>query len=120
MIFYVIVNHFTRESNGCGLTIGNIVSIFAAIAALVSLGLAIYIGLKHPKEKRSRHCNWIAYGLIAFWVLIPPVYFWLDWLYMTAPADREMTVHTHDLARNIWLALVVVLAGILEIKWPKG
>ena len=119
MTFQVIVNHSTHEFDGHSLTLGNIASILAAMAALVSLGLAAYIRMEHPKKERSPFWSRFACGLIGFWMLLPPVYFWLDWLYWTAPGDREMTVHTHDLARNIWLALVVALAAILEIKWLK-
>lgn len=53
--------------------------------------------------------------LIGFWAVVPPLFFWLDWVLFCsrlAPSDpaREVAKHTHDLSRNIWLALVGVLA----------
>jgi hypothetical protein len=51
--------------------------------------------------------------IVAFWALIPPGFFWLDWVYFCtgmSDADRKIVKHTHDLARNIWIALVGVLA----------
>jgi hypothetical protein len=59
--------------------------------------------------------------LIGFWVIAPPVFFWVDWVaFLPAQADRDVAKHTHDLARNIWLALVGILAVLFAVKFPGG
>jgi len=60
--------------------------------------------------------------LIGFWALVPPVFLWTDWVGFR-PADqndKENAKHTHDLSRNIWLALVAVLTVLFNIKWTGG
>jgi hypothetical protein len=57
--------------------------------------------------------------VIGFWAIVPPLFFWIDWvMFLPGEADREVAKHTHDLSRNIWLALVVTLALIFEVKLP--
>jgi hypothetical protein len=34
--------------------------------------------------------------------------------------EREVAKHTHDLSRNIWVALVAVLAILFAVKMPLG
>lgn len=50
--------------------------------------------------------------LVAAWAILPPAFFWLDWVGFcrnaTAP-ERDAAKHTHDLSRNIWLGLLGVL-----------
>jgi len=65
------------------------------------------------------------YIVLAVWTLIPPMYFWFDWEYLCKnipknERDQEVArvTHTHELARNVWLALVVVLAYAFGVKWP--
>jgi len=63
--------------------------------------------------------------LVCFWGLVPPLFFWLDWVVLcsTLPANdaqRDVAKHTHDLARNIWVALVAILAVAFAIKIPGG
>jgi hypothetical protein len=45
-----------------------------------------------------------------------------EWVYyrdqITAKDDRDELQHTHDLARNVWLALVVVLVVLFNLEWP--
>lgn len=51
--------------------------------------------------------------LVALWVLGPPVFFWVDWVVFCrdlSKDEKDAAKHTHDLSRNIWLALVAVLA----------
>jgi hypothetical protein len=55
--------------------------------------------------------------VVAFWAVVPPMFFWLDWVYFCrkmkfdAP-ERDVAIHTHDLSRNIWLGLVFALSLI--------
>ena len=64
-----------------------------------------------------------AYILLGFWALIPPIWFFLEWVFLrkylvNENRKKEDIKYTQGLARNIWIALVVVLAAILGIKWP--
>jgi hypothetical protein len=61
--------------------------------------------------------------LIGFWGLVPPLFFWVDWVWLCsylAPNDpeREVAKHTHDLSRNIWIALVAILAILFAVRFP--
>jgi hypothetical protein len=50
--------------------------------------------------------------LVAFWIVGPPVYIWAEWVLFAGNMtkdDRETAKHTHDLARNIWLAVAAVI-----------
>jgi hypothetical protein len=58
------------------------------------------------------------YIITGFWVIMPPIWFWTEWAWISARIDadeRDRIKHPHDLARNIWLALVAILVGLLEI-----
>jgi hypothetical protein len=57
--------------------------------------------------------------LIGAWVAVPPIWFFFEYYLWPPSADKdERTRHFHDLSRNLWLALVVILAAIMEIKFP--
>jgi hypothetical protein len=57
--------------------------------------------------------------LVAAWVAAPPLWFFFEYLIWPPPAaEAERTRHFHDLARNLWIALVVILAAIMKIKFP--
>jgi hypothetical protein len=58
-------------------------------------------------------------AVAAFWVAAPPLWFFFEYVvWPPPPADDERTRHFHDLARNLWLALVVILAAMMELKFP--
>jgi hypothetical protein len=63
------------------------------------------------------------YVLVGAWALGPPIYFL--WEFSSRfpegageSAEAERVKYLQELARNVWLALVLVLAAILGIKWP--
>ena len=62
--------------------------------------------------------------LIGIWVIAPPIFFWADWVcYSGAFKDegsRDLAKHTHDLSRNIWLALIVLLAYMFDVPLLGG
>jgi len=92
-----------------------VMAVISTVLALASLFIAFMIR-GEPKGVRELH----AQILVGFWALIPPVWFLLEWGCFTGPAETEHVKHCHELARNIWLALVVILAVIAGIKWPLG
>ena len=92
---------------------GKVASYIAGPLALISLILALLIKHRWTDLRES-----LGYTMLALWVLGPPVWFWVEWVFLSRDQDGQRLKHTHDLARNIWLALVVVLAAILKIEWP--
>lgn len=53
---------------------------------------------------------------LAFWIFVPPLFFWIDWVFFCnglQADEREIAKHTHDLSRNIWLALVAILGYVV-------
>jgi hypothetical protein len=91
-----------------------VMSWLSAIVAIVSLVAAIVVRSCYPNMKTD-----VGYPILALWFLGPPVWFWTEWILFSPSFDekeRDRVKHLHDLARNIWLALVVVLAAILEIS----
>jgi len=83
------------------------VGALAAILGPVSLFVALKQSIAF--DFCSRAC--LGRSMLAFWLLIPPVFFWLDWVVFSrnfTPARREVAQHTHDLRRNVWLAPVVI------------
>jgi hypothetical protein len=85
----------------------------ALVLALASLGAAWLL------RTSIYRISW-GYPLVAAWVAIPPVYFLLEYVLLPPSAgfEDERVRHMHDLGRNIWLALVVLLANLLNITWP--
>jgi hypothetical protein len=94
---------------------GRTASYVAAGFAVLSLGMAFGIRFLWPDLRES-----VGYVILGAWVIGPPVWFWTEWVFLSDGQNPERLKHTHDLARNIWLALVVVLAVILGVKWPLG
>jgi hypothetical protein len=98
------------------------------IAGVLSIGLA-YWSLRRALDPSSTFGAWTHDGLgkflIGFWALVPPLFFWVDWVWLCTylPAgdpEREVAKHTHDLSRNIWLALVGILAVLFALRIPGG
>ncbi len=87
----------------------------SAVLALISLYLAFQL---RPKNKQDPEEE--AYFLLAFWAVVPPTWFLVEYVFWPPldGRDDERTKHLHDLSRNIWLALIVVLAAIMRVQWP--
>ena len=84
--------------------------IISATCALLSLLLGILEGE-----------TWKKVGPFALgaWTLLPPIFFWVDWTFFCDDLDKDELAavkHTHDLARNIWLALIGVLVVLLKFQ----
>jgi hypothetical protein len=91
----------------------------AAIGAVASLLFALrYFGTQDVARRKE-----LGQLIIGFWVLIPPIFFWVDWVFFCRGLSAQAldgAKHTHELSRNIWLALIVALIAAFEIKWPTG
>jgi hypothetical protein len=87
------------------------ISLLSVIVGVGSLAYAVCVGQNAPDATKRI--------LVGFWLLAPPIYFWLDWhvLCRNIPSDNTDSVkHIHDLSRNIWVALVVVLIALFNIQ----
>jgi len=81
-------------------------------AATISVVVAIALRLQWPTEKKL-----FSYILVGAWTLVPPIWFLYDWCKFE-PKDASNFEHfkySQELARNIWLALIVVLAAITGV-----
>jgi hypothetical protein len=95
----------------------------STILALLSIAWAICHRLQTCKcvwsYKSPTGDDWPSKIVILFWVALPPLWFFFEWIILCPNLlkdERERIAHTHDLARNVWLALVVFLAVILGVK----
>jgi hypothetical protein len=73
---------------------------------------------------------WVAMVVIGSWALLPPIFFWIDWVWFFERGDdqtildparaarRDIAKHSHDLARNIWLGLLGILYVLFALKLP--
>jgi hypothetical protein len=105
-----IVNRLDESIGGKG------VAYIATILAIISVALSLWI-------RGKCQWQWLGLALLLFWSLAPPIWFFLEWIYLDPKkrdSTREYIMHLHDLSRNIWLAFVVVLAMILGIKLSPG
>jgi hypothetical protein len=98
------------------------------VGVLISVVLG-YWSLRKALNSSSTFGPWtheqLGQLLIGFWALVPPLFFWVDWVLLCSylpPGDplRDVAKHTHDLSRNIWLALVAVLAILFAVRFPGG
>jgi hypothetical protein len=68
-------------------------------------------------------CNPLKPSIVGVWVLLPPIWFWVEWVWVSRQIDekeRERIKHMHDLARNIWIALLAILVGLFDIDVFKN
>lgn len=92
----------------------NWVNRVAAAISIVIGTLSLLVALRYGPE--TSKC--LKYAIVGFWVIAPPIYFWSDWVFLckNIPTSKTDAVkHVHDLSRNIWLALVVVLIALFEL-----
>ena len=91
---------------------------FGSIAGLLLAFISVLIGVLDCSTVLDIP-NGLAFLIVGFWVIVPPVFLWLDWiLYCLKIGDerfRDDAQHTHNLARNIWLALVLILVSLFDL-----
>jgi len=82
-------------------------NIFCGIASVLLAAGSLWFGTRGLCPESGPY-------VVAFWVLVPPIFFWIDWVWfsseLNSPTKREFAKHTHDLARNIWIAFAGILA----------
>jgi hypothetical protein len=80
----------------------------AVVFAVISLLLLLFKG--HMSKDTA---DTVGKFLVAVWAILPPAFFWYDWVYLCdglSPPALDFAKHTHDLARNIWIGLLGVVA----------
>lgn len=101
-------------------------NLVAAIASFVLALVSLVLGLYSQKWFGAATDDHVGKFVVGFWVIFPPVYFWLDWSWLCRDVkvqDKDSLAalkHTHDLSRNVWLAFVVVLALLFGWKLPSA
>lgn len=97
-------------------------NIFNWIFGVASVVVAIW-SISLAMDPVSTIFSWdhkkTGYALVALWGLAPPVFFWVDWVWFCRGLTKDqldVAKHTHDLSRNIWLALLAFLAILFEVK----
>lgn len=67
--------------------------------------------------------GWIGPTIVGLWTVLPPLYLWVDWVVYADDTKEnpghDFVKHNHDLARNIWLGLVVLLSGLFKVTLFK-
>jgi hypothetical protein len=95
---------------------------WAAVISIILLCLSVYCAYyirshNWPAASRELWGRWI----VGAWALGPPLFFWADWIWGTRDMkgeELENVKYSQEVGRNIWLAVVVVIAAIFGIKWP--
>lgn len=66
---------------------------------------------------------WIGPLIVGLWIVFPPLYLWIDWAVYAEETKthpgHDYVKHNHDLARNIWVGLVVLLSGLYKVTLFK-
>ena len=86
----------------------------STILAAVSVVLAVLIRINLTGDIKEM----VAYLLVGGWALIPPLWFIYEWhRFDKGKHSFEDFKYSQELARNIWLVLVVALGVITGIEW---
>jgi hypothetical protein len=102
-----------------------LVGIVGIILALVSTLLLLREKAKSQKTAASRESpkpTWWPVGIVAFWTLIPPVCFFIEYHFLfkwgAKPEVFELFRHLQEVNRNVWAGFVAFLAAIYFGKGP--
>jgi hypothetical protein len=84
-------------------------------SAIVSLVFAAIVRFCQPA-----FLNPYGYIMLGLWAVVPPAWFIYEWTISKTlgSAEQDRIKHFHDLARNLWLALVLALAAIMGAENP--
>ncbi len=96
----------------------------AAALALYTLTVFVCAGLDKEKLLASQTtAGW----LLATWIVLPPMFFWFDYFVLWRvevnnkepdPLEFEQFKHGQELSRNLWVAMVALLAAFYFKIWP--
>ena len=93
----------------------------ASVVSALFAALSLLLGVLYRADALPKWPHWstLFHLVVALWVLVPPAWFSFEWVRLS-PAlhgeDLDRLKHQHDLTRNMWLALVAVLAALFGIS----
>ena len=84
----------------------------SAVLAILSLGFALWI-----RFGSSPCLKPVGNVILGLWTIRPPLWFMGEWNHSLhlPPEEKKDIEHWHELARNLWLALIVVLSATMGI-----
>lgn len=122
---------------GCWKTQKDFNDFWTLISALFAF-VSIYCGVVHnynighldgaqcvcPNGNAVHHNSVVGLIFVGIWLVGPPIYLWIDWVaYDNEVRDPSKHVemqaylkHTHDLTRNLWIALVLILIYLFDLR----
>ena len=99
------------------------------VVSIAAFAASAFWALKLRKEARisdfaAKRAARRGHVILGAWVLLPAIWFFVEfqWLHPNMIDSFELgrVKHAQELARNIWIAFVIVLAAIIGVKWPPG
>ena len=109
--------HISSDTDRARFYLGWMGSILAVVTAT-----ALIWGLLCADKTRLKE---LVLPFLVFWTIVPPMYFWFDYFVLwhlerkrgsSQFADLPEFKHGQELSRNLWLAIVAVLAAIYTSK----
>lgn len=87
----------------------NIHRLINIIIAIVGIVFALYCLSSTTSEKSTKE------ALVAIWLLAPPVYFYIEWVFLYKESDKYPLAkfqYSQKLAGNIWLGVSAILIAL--------
>jgi hypothetical protein len=89
-------------------------SVVRAVGILAGVLVAVTVPASYWCE------HWFL-GIYAFWVIAPPIWFFVEYFYVFGRRDDphalELLKGGEDVAQKFWAALLVLLTGIGYFRW---
>lgn len=87
----------------------------SGVLAVASLAFALFVHFCRPSLLEP-----YGYVMLGLWALVPPLWFIYEWTLSASltQKERDRIKHFHELARNLWLALIVALGAIMGAANP--
>jgi hypothetical protein len=90
--------------------------VISGLSAILSILAAIWI-----RNCGGVHRVPLGYLLVGLWAIGPPLWFIFEWHRFDVGSQTKEAFETfkysQELARNVWVVLVVLLGSIVKIKW---
>jgi hypothetical protein len=120
MIWRVVTGHGMQGTERLRFVMGWAACVFA-IATFIVIGWGTHCYLPNHREDLKT----LVLPFLALWTIAPPMFFWFDYfvlwhlekMHKTSQfADLSEFKHGQELSRNLWLAIVAILAAIYASK----
>jgi hypothetical protein len=103
--------------------------VFGWVGGLFAIA-SLLMGIASRFQVQPFNQPYVAMLVVGSWALVPPIFFWVDWVWFFEHGDdkavvtpehaarRDIAKHSHDLGRNIWLGLLAILYVLFALKLP--